>query len=417
MIAAALLTVALTGSPQSADSIASIAGGSKDLSTLVTAVVAADLAETLDTSGPFTVFAPTNAAFDRIDKDTLAAVLNEPGQATLKKILLNHVVAGQLAANDLGTLDSVETLAGTTLSLNGVNGRLLVGDSVVSSADIKASNGVVHIIDRVLLPEIEMSPLQTVLQRTISRGVPLYNNGDPDACCAVYATALEAIAMSEGWGLSATQNKNILSAISEAESIRDAGERAWAYRRIIDALGTDGAMRSMKVDARTSAQTVFSFEDRGEARDWQVVLDGVMGGLSTGTITQKTDSMLFTGETSLKNNGGFSSIRCDVQPGTFAGADSIRLRVKGDGRTWILGSGKGRSRGSDSYWTRFDTKDGEWQTVTIPIDGMERHYFGQKMRGSITPDEIRSLAFYIYDKKAGPFSLEVDSIEATRDSL
>ncbi|MGB1397793.1 MAG: CIA30 family protein, partial [Planctomycetota bacterium] len=63
-------------------------------------------------------------------------------------------------------------------------------------------------------------------------------------------------------------------------------------------------------------------------------------------------------------------------------------------------------------WTRFDTIAGEWQTVTIKIDEMERHFFGQKLPGTITPDQVRGIDFYIYDKKAGPFRLEIDNIQA-----
>ena len=143
-----------------------------------------------------------------------------------------------------------------------------------------------------------------------------------------------------------------------------------------------------------------------------------MGGLSTGEIETGDGTMIFSGETSLRNNGGFSSMRAAVEKGVFKDSDSIRLRVKGDGRTWILGTRKSSGRmGGDSYWTRFDTKDGEWQTVTIPIDGMERHFFGQRMAGSITPEEVGAIEFYMYDKKAGPFRLEIESIEGVKDVI
>ena len=127
--------------------------------------------------------------------------------------------------------------------------------------------------------------------------------------------------------------------------------------------------------------------------------------------------MLFTGETSLKNNGGFSSIRCGVPEGTFADSNAIRLRVRGDGRTWIVGTRKSSQMGGDSYWSRFDTQDGVWQEVIVPIDSMERHFFGQRAPGSITPDQVRAVEFYMYDKKAGPFSLQVDTIEGIKTSI
>jgi hypothetical protein len=142
------------------------------------------------------------------------------------------------------------------------------------------------------------------------------------------------------------------------------------------------------------------------------VLDGVMGGLSTGRIGQAEGAMIFEGVTSLENNGGFSSIRCGVADGAFAGADTIQLRVKGDGRTYIFGARTSSGMGGDSFWTRFATVDGEWQTVDVRIEDMERHFFGRRMRGTITAEQIRGLEFYVYDKKAGPFRLEVDEIRA-----
>ena len=149
---------------------------------------------------------------------------------------------------------------------------------------------------------------------------------------------------------------------------------------------------------------------------WGTVLDGVMGGLSTGEIEVRNGVMRFTGETSLRNNGGFSMARTLAGAGAFSGSDAIRMRVKGDGRTYILGARKGRDSG-ESYWARFDTIDGEWVTVTIPISDMECHFFGQKRPGRITADEIRALEIYIYDKKAGPFEIEIESIDAINEMI
>ena len=88
--------------------------------------------------------------------------------------------------------------------------------------------------------------------------------------------------------------------------------------------------------------------------------------------------------------------------------------MKGDGRTWILGA-RGRSdTGADSYWSRFETRAGEWQTVTVPITEMVRQYFGTPIRGILLPSEVSGVEFYIYDKQAGAFRLEVDTIEAVR---
>jgi hypothetical protein len=417
------LLATTVGFAHGGDTIPELATASGRLDTLVSVVVAADLAGALSGEGPFTVFAPTDEAFSRLDAKTVNALLEEPGRGTLKRILTHHVVPGRLEARDLVEMDSVVTLAGTTLELSPFNGRLLVDKSVVETADINASNGVVHLIDRVLMPPPLAKPLEQLLFAAIDRGVPLYNDGSPEACCAVYATALEALVLTDGWNLSENRTANLKTAITNANEMTDQRERAWTLRRIIDALLMDDQMKATNApnptgDASEQAVKVYNFENSRQAGSWQIVLDGVMGGLSTGNIETTNGTMIFSGETSLRNNGGFSSMRAPVEKGIFKNSDSIKIRVKGDGRTWILGTRKGAGRmGGDSFWTRFDTKDGEWMTVTIPIDGMERHYFGQKMSGTITPEEVGALEFYMYDKKTGPFRLEIESIEGVKDVI
>jgi hypothetical protein len=70
--------------------------------------------------------------------------------------------------------------------------------------------------------------------------------------------------------------------------------------------------------------------------------------------------------------------------------------------------------GADSYWSRFETTSGEWQTVTVPVTDMVRQYFGTPIQGKIQPSGVRGVEFYIYDEQAGPFRLEVGQIEAVR---
>jgi uncharacterized surface protein with fasciclin (FAS1) repeats len=409
-------TVAAIGAIASSVSAATIvdqAVATERLSTLVTAVKAAGLVEALSGDGPVTVFAPDNDAFGRLDDETIAYLLTDAGRSQLTRILLHHVVPGRLDAATLIGQSELTTLAGTTLSLEVAKDRLLVNDAVVETADIGASNGVVHIIDRVLLPPVQMTPLETLLVNAIDRGVPLFNEGSPEGCAAVYATALDAVVAVPGFGVS-EKNRMALSPMLDRIALdTDASERAWSYRGLMDALlSGDMEASTSAADDTVSERVVFDFNDPSSVRAFGVVLDGVMGGLSTGRVSSGVGSMVFDGETSLRNNGGFSSIRAMVPEGSFDGADSIRMRCKGDGRTWIIGTRASRNLGGDSYWTRFDTVDGEWMTIVVPIDKMERTSFGQALRGRISPSQVRGLEFYMYDKKSGPFRLEVDSIEA-----
>ena len=120
-----------------------------DFSTLVTAIKAAGLVETLSGTGPFTVFAPTNAAFDKIPKATLQAVLAD--KAKLTSILTYHVVAGKVLSKDIAHMNEAVTVEGSLVKINTKNG-VMINNAKVTSADIECSNGVIHVIDTVLMP-------------------------------------------------------------------------------------------------------------------------------------------------------------------------------------------------------------------------------------------------------------------------
>ena len=121
-----------------------------DFSTLVTAVKAAGLVETLKGEGPFTVFAPTDAAFAKVPTDTLNALLAD--KAALANVLTYHVVAGNVMAADVVKLTSAVTVQGQAVSIEVKDGKVYVDGAQVVATDIKASNGVIHVIDAVLIP-------------------------------------------------------------------------------------------------------------------------------------------------------------------------------------------------------------------------------------------------------------------------
>ncbi|MGA1393636.1 MAG: CIA30 family protein [Phycisphaerales bacterium] len=425
LIAAVSLAAVPAPASTSADAIPAVAVASGRLDTLVAAVTAAGLAEAISGEGPFTVFAPTDEAFSRIPKETLAGLLEPRNRDTLVRILKHHVVPGRLKAADLVGLESVETLAGTTLELGGLRGRLLVADAVVETADVSASNGVVHLIDRVLMPPAQVPPLMTLLENAVDRGAPIFNDGNPAACAAVYATALEAAVLVEDFGIDANARRRIATRLAEIESMSDAREQAWAYRRIIDslvaavqqgqiAMKPTSAAVPVSANKASAGRMIFAFDDAGEVRRWFTVLDGVMGGLSTGRIAAGSGTLVFDGATSLENNGGFSSMRVDLADGLFDGYDAVKLRVKGDGREYRLGAKSGRGAGAGGYWAPFATEKDRWIEVIVPIADLDRHFMGQQLPGRLDPADLRSLEFYIYDKKAGPFRLEIDTIEAVR---
>jgi uncharacterized surface protein with fasciclin (FAS1) repeats len=118
--------------------------------TLATALTEADLVSALQGEGPFTVFAPTDEAFAKLPKGTVEGLLKD--KEALKNILLYHVVSGKVAAETVVGLDKAETLSGANVMIKVKDGSVMINDSKVTTADVFASNGVIHIIDTVLLP-------------------------------------------------------------------------------------------------------------------------------------------------------------------------------------------------------------------------------------------------------------------------
>jgi transforming growth factor-beta-induced protein len=158
LVAAAVATVTLGGfasassaarstSDQNIVQTALAAGQFKTLASLLTK---AGLVDTLATGGPFTVFAPTDAAFAKVPKATLAALAKHPAQ--LKSVLLYHVVSGSVTASDVVKLSSAKTLQGSSVLIKVNKGGVFVNQAKVTTPDVMASNGVIHVINKVLIP-------------------------------------------------------------------------------------------------------------------------------------------------------------------------------------------------------------------------------------------------------------------------
>ena len=129
------------------------AAGSADHTTLVAAVKAAGLAETLSGAGPFTVFAPTNEAFNKLPAGTVDNLLKPEMKKDLTNILTYHVVAGKLMAADLKDGQKLKTVEGGELTVSIKDGKVMINGANVTIADVVSSNGVTHVIDAVLMPK------------------------------------------------------------------------------------------------------------------------------------------------------------------------------------------------------------------------------------------------------------------------
>jgi uncharacterized surface protein with fasciclin (FAS1) repeats len=133
--------------------IVDVAVENGSFTTLVAALKAAGLVDTLKGEGPFTVFAPTDEAFAKLPEGTLEMLLLPENKEQLVSILTYHVVAGKVMAADVMKLDSATTVQGQEVTVDIMDGKVMIDDATVVIADVEASNGVIHVIDGVILPK------------------------------------------------------------------------------------------------------------------------------------------------------------------------------------------------------------------------------------------------------------------------
>jgi len=133
--------------------IVDTAVGAGDFKTLAAALEAADLVETLKGKGPFTVFAPTDEAFEKLPKGTLEDLLKPENKKKLAGILTYHVVSGKVMAAEVTKMKKAKTVQGTDVKIKVVDGKVMVNDAEVIKTDIACTNGVIHVIDTVIIPK------------------------------------------------------------------------------------------------------------------------------------------------------------------------------------------------------------------------------------------------------------------------
>jgi monofunctional biosynthetic peptidoglycan transglycosylase len=173
----------------------------------------------------------------------------------------------------------------------------------------------------------------------------------------------------------------------------------------------------MQALAEKPLQPLLDFDGPGAAQKWQAVNDGVMGGVSEGRFKITADkTMEFSGRLSLENNGGFASVRTKLTNFDIRGGDTLVVRVKGDGREYVLNIYTKSRRMAFSYRAPLPTMRDEWMEVSVPLDEFIPTSFGNRVQGMgpVEPDQINSLGFMLSDKQPGPFKLEVEWIKITR---
>jgi len=160
---------------------------------------------------------------------------------------------------------------------------------------------------------------------------------------------------------------------------------------------------------------ISQFEKGNKDIRWYTVNDGVMGGLSNG-IFQYTDAGtgVFRGNLSLENNGGFSWLKAFDPDINLSGTEGIKIRIKGDGRKYALTLKNPDRRRVMYFASFFDTKDGEWQEIELPMKSFKGYFYGQNVNAvsSMNREKMKEIGIILLDKKQGPFQLELDWIKA-----
>ncbi len=219
------------------DNIPEVAEKAGSFGTLLAAAKAAGLVEALSGEGPLTVFAPTDAAFAKLPEGTVASLLKPENKEQLAAILTYHVVPGRVYSEAALTAGKATTLQGDDIKIGISQGVARVNNAKLVQTDIDASNGVIHVIDAVLLPSNDTQAAANprhMIEAAIAEGAPLYNAGHIDACASKYMTTVEQLLTLENHGMSQAAVEQLQAAMHTAQHTSCSDTRAWALRRALD---------------------------------------------------------------------------------------------------------------------------------------------------------------------------------------
>ena len=204
--------------------------------TLVAAVKAAGLVDTLKGEGPFTVFAPTDEAFAKLPKGTVESLLKPENKQKLVDILTYHVVPGKVKAKKAAKLDSAQTVNGLEIAIKPSGKTLMINKSKVIKADIKTSNGIIHVIDAVLLPAPKKVAGNSnhIIKQAIHKGVPMFNSGHHAQTAALYMKAGNDILGQCSSSACPVSAKTIKTAMQKASAESCPTSQAWIMRKAFD---------------------------------------------------------------------------------------------------------------------------------------------------------------------------------------
>lgn len=217
-----------------AGNIVEVASAAGTFNTLLTAATAAGLADALTDDGPLTIFAPSDDAFGALPAGTVDALLKEENRDQLVRILTYHVVSGQIGSDALADKVTLKTLAGSKVVFAAAEQGLTVEGARITATDIKASNGLVHVIDRVLMPpkQYSRSDAQQIILAAINKGAPMFNHGNHQATAKIYAKTMHSLIDSAM--LRKSEVERLEKALQDSAGMRTVTDSAWTLRYALD---------------------------------------------------------------------------------------------------------------------------------------------------------------------------------------
>ena len=221
--------------PEPKNDIASVAKKAGSFNTLLAAVDAAGLTGVLTGKDKVTVLAPTDNAFKALPKGTVEALLKPENKGKLTEILTLHVIKGSVTAGTALNVGNAKSVSKGALKFEVNNGKFQVNGATIVKTDIKCDNGIIHVIDAVLLPPTKTassgSPA-SMIELAIEQGVPAFNNGDPVKCARIYMVCVKALA---NHGQLEASTRKMLAAISaKASGTHSPSSQAWILREGLD---------------------------------------------------------------------------------------------------------------------------------------------------------------------------------------
>ena len=220
----------------STDNLAEVATKAGKFNTLVAAAKAAGLVPALVGDTELTVFAPTDEAFAKLPEGTVANLLKPENKEQLASILKYHIVAGRVYSTDALAAKKAKTLEGNLIFIKVEDGAAKVNDAHLVATDIDASNGVIHVIDSVILPPAKSTSVhpRRMIEMAIQKGAPLYNAGHVAACSQVYSSTIQSLLSQAEPSIDDHTTHALKTALTESKSCTCQETNAWTLRRALD---------------------------------------------------------------------------------------------------------------------------------------------------------------------------------------